>query len=78
MPRVSLWSFFPGSLLGETPWTETGAALILGSQLYGVSGIDPVALVGVTILLLAVGLTAGYFPARHATRVDPIQALRHE
>jgi putative ABC transport system permease protein len=54
------------------------AALILGSQLYGVSGIDPLTFGGVAVLLLTVGLTAGYLPARRATRVDPIEALRHE
>jgi putative ABC transport system permease protein len=53
-------------------------ALLLGSQFYGVSGIDPVTFAGVSVLLLAVGLLAGYFPARRAARVDPIQALRHE
>jgi len=53
-------------------------ALLLGSQFYGVSGIDPLTFAGVSALLLAVGLLAGYFPARRATRVDPIQALRHE
>ena len=53
-------------------------ALLLRSQLYGVSGLDPVTFAGVTALLLAVGLLAGYFPARRATRIDPIQALRHE
>ena len=53
-------------------------ALLLASQFYGVSGIDPVTFAGVSVLLLAVGLLAGYFPARRATRVDPIQALRHE
>ncbi len=53
-------------------------ALFLGSQFYGVSGVDPVTFAGVSVLLLAVGLLAGYFPARRATCVDPIQALRHE
>ena len=52
--------------------------LIMGSQLYGVSGVDPVTFAGVSVLLLAVGLLAGYFPARRATRVDPVQALRQE
>jgi putative ABC transport system permease protein len=53
-------------------------ALVLASQCYGISGMDPLTFAGVAVLLLAVGLLAGYLPARRATRVDPIQALRHE
>jgi len=50
----------------------------LASQLYGVSGTDPLSYLGVTALLLAIALTAGYLPARRALRVDPMAALRHE
>ncbi len=50
----------------------------LASQLYGVSGADPLSYLGVTALLLAIALTAGYLPARRALRVDPMVALRHE
>ncbi len=53
-------------------------SLLMGSQLHGVSSIDPVTFAGVSALLLAVGLLSGYFPARRATRVNPVQALRHE
>lgn len=50
----------------------------LASQLYGVRGADPLSYLGVTALLLAIALTASYFPARRALRVDPMVALRHE
>lgn len=50
----------------------------LASELYGVSGIDPLSYLGVTALLLIIALTAGYLPARRALRVDPMVALRHE
>jgi predicted permease len=51
---------------------------ILRSQLYNVSAIDGRALLGVTAVLLASALLACYWPARCATRIDPLVALREE
>ncbi len=53
-------------------------AWLLRSQFYGVSAVDPATFAGVGALLLAVGLIAAYFPARRASRTDPIRTLRHE
>ncbi len=54
------------------------ASRLLGSFLFGVTGTDPVTLSATAALLVAVSLLACYLPARRATRVDPVVALRLE
>ena len=55
-----------------------GLGKLLKSMLYGLQPSDPASLVGAAILLLGVALLAGWVPAMRASRVEPMEALRHE
>jgi ABC-type antimicrobial peptide transport system permease subunit len=53
-------------------------ARLLKSELFEISPADPLTLIGVSALMLLVALAACYLPARRATRIDPLEALRQE
>jgi putative ABC transport system permease protein len=54
------------------------ATRLVSSLLFGISAQDPLTFVQVSLILLVVALAASYIPARRATRVEPLRALRHE
>jgi putative ABC transport system permease protein len=53
-----------------------GLARFVTSLLFGITGADPVTFGAVAVMLVAVALLATYIPARKASRVDPVDALR--
>jgi predicted permease len=55
-----------------------GLSRVVRSQLYGLTPDDPMTIIGAALALGAVALLAGYIPARRATRVNPLLALRYE
>jgi predicted permease len=65
-----------GAVIGSA--ASFGAKGLLASILYKVQPGDPATLVVVAVILLVVALAACYLPARRATRVDPLVALRYE
>jgi putative ABC transport system permease protein len=65
-----------GLLLGLAGAYAVGRTM--KSVLYGISAIDPLAIGAVAAILVLSAALACYLPARRATRVDPLVALRHE
>jgi putative ABC transport system permease protein len=74
--RMGMWLVAIGLAVGLT--ASLAANRVLSSELWGVSARDPVTFVAVALVVLTAGIAACWFPARRATRVDPMIALRFE
>lgn len=78
--RLVVGQGFRVTLVGLTIGIAGALALarLLGSLLFEIEPTDPGTFIGVAILLMLVALAASYIPARRATKVDPMVALRYE
>jgi ABC-type antimicrobial peptide transport system permease subunit len=74
--RETLWLVMLGVTVGIP--IALAAARLIASELYGLSPRDPLTIAITTLLMLGVAGSAGYIPARRATKVDPMVALRYE
>jgi predicted permease len=78
--RLVLWDGLKLSLAGVTIGVVASLMFtrFMRGLLFGVSDTDPFTFIGVAVVLATVALLASYLPARRATGVDPVTALRHE
>jgi ABC-type antimicrobial peptide transport system permease subunit len=74
--RGAFWQIAIGLVLGVPVALLAGH--LMASQLYEVSGFDPLALIAAISVLGLCATAAGFIPARRAASIDPIQTLRTE
>jgi ABC-type antimicrobial peptide transport system permease subunit len=70
----TLWLVLVGIVAGSV--ASYAAARLIASLLFGTEPTDPMTYAGMMVLLIAVAFVAGYLPARRASRIDPLVALR--
>lgn len=70
--RLVVIGLLIGGILG------VGVGRLLRSQLFGISPADPITFGGIAVLLFGIALLASWLPARRATRIDPLVALKSE
>ena len=78
--RMVLWQAFRMTGIGLAIGVPVGVLLtrVMSSVLYNVVALDPMTFAAFTAVLGCPGLLAAYLPARRATKVDPMVALRHQ
>jgi ABC-type antimicrobial peptide transport system permease subunit len=58
--------------------TAVASTRLLGTLLYGVTAVDPIIFASMSLTMIGMGVLASYVPARRASSVDPIEALRSD
>jgi hypothetical protein len=78
--KIVLWQGLRLSLFGVAIGLLVALAVVrvIAAMLYGISANDPLTFSAISLFLIAVALLGCYIPARRATRVDPMVALRYE
>ncbi|WP_263359853.1 ABC transporter permease [Acidicapsa ligni] len=74
--REAFWLTSAGTVLGLI--AALGLTRLTKVMLYGIGNADPLTVVGTAVILVSVSLMAAFVPARRASRIDPIRALRHD
>jgi predicted permease len=74
--RQASWILLAGVMAGFA--VALALVRVVRSMLYGVAASDPLTFSGAALLLLLVGLGASWIPARRASGIQPVEALRHE
>jgi ABC-type antimicrobial peptide transport system permease subunit len=74
--RETLWLVVLGVCIGLP--AALASTRLISSRLFGLSPADPATIAAATLVMVAVAAFAGYLPARRASRVDPMTALRYE
>jgi putative ABC transport system permease protein len=78
--RMVVWRGMSLALIGVALGVSVALAVtrIMKSLLFEVSATDPTTFAQIVLLLVVIAMVATYIPARRATKIDPLQALRHE
>jgi len=74
--RESIWLTLVGVAIGVMAALATSN--LLTKLLYGLKPNDPLTITAAALFLIVIAVLAAYLPGRRASRIDPLQALRHE